>query len=141
VQRIGRVDGPVGTLDGLARVVELGAGAGVDAVALDLGRAEGGQHLSRGADRLDVAVATVEEIAAGLLGHVVTEVDDQREGAGHRPGRRVEGQARGAVLHQADEEPEVASRAGREEGGGIPLLGVDRPQQRAGGENLSTAVP
>ncbi len=131
VQWIGGVDGAAGTLDRLGGIVELAARAGALVVALDVGCPEGRQDLAGRTHRLDVAVAGHQQVAAGLLGHVVTDRVDDREGPRRGPRRGVEDQAR-RVLHEAGDQLEVRAAAHGEESGGIALLGVDRPQQGPG---------
>ncbi len=129
VERVGGVDGPVGALDGLGRVEELRARPRVDAVALDVGRPEGREHLAARAHRLDVAVGRVEQVPVRLLRD--ESVVDEGEAPGDRPVRLVEDHARLGVLHQAHHDLEPGSGAHREDAGGIAVVRVHRPQERA----------
>ena len=139
VERIRGVDRPVGALDGLGRVVELGARSGVDVVALDVGRPEGRQHRARRTHRLDVTVGRVQQVPVRFLGH--EPVVDEREAAVDRAAGRVEDDAGLAVLRQADDHPERRAGPHREDTRGVVAVGVDRPQQRTRWRELVDQLP
>ena len=130
VKWISRVDRPVRALDSLRRIEELVAGPGVGSLALDGGRPERGHHVAAGVDGLDVTLAAGQEIAVGFLGDV-PEVVDEGEGTGDRTGREVEHVAPGLVLHHRHHQLEPGTRSHRKEAGGVPRLGIDRPEEPA----------
>ncbi len=135
VVRVRGVDRAVGTRDRLAAVGELEPCPSVLAVLLGLGRPELREQRPGRTHRLDVAPAGVEEIAVGLLGHVA-EVGDERERAGHRPGREAQEVARRLVLDQTHRELESGAGPDPEQSGRAAFLGIDRPEECAARREL-----